>query len=180
MKKFTILIALLVFGQLVNAQKYMTQNGVISFFSTTPVEDIEAVNNQVSAVLNVENGEIASVLLMKAFNFEKALMQEHFNEKFVESDKYPKSIFKGKISDFDASTLTEEPTAAKILGNLTIHGVTKEVEVYGMLSKSNSGINLSVEFTVEVADYEINIPGSVKDKIAKDLKVNADFNMNQI
>lgn len=180
MKTLKIFLILCVIGQVAQAQKYITQNGVISFFSSTPVEDIEAINNQVSAVLNSENGDIAAVLLMKAFNFEKALMQEHFNEKFVESDKYPKSTFKGQILEFSTLELNENQTQVKLVGDLTIHGVTKRIEADGTLSQKGLALVLQVEFQVEVADYDIKIPGTVKEKIAKYLKVNARFEMNKM
>lgn len=180
MRTIKILIILFVVGHFAQAQKYMTQNGVITFFSSTPIEDIEAINNQVSAVLNTENGDIASVLLMKAFNFEKALMQEHFNEKFVESDKFPKSVFKGRILDFETLELSETPVDVKIVGDLTIHGVAKAIEAKGTLSKNDSVMELQLEFYVEVDDYDINIPGSVKDKIAKSLRVNVHLKMDKI
>lgn len=180
MKKFNFLIILFVFGNLLSAQKYMTQNGVISFFSSTPLENIEAINNQVSGVMNAENGEIAAVLLMKAFNFEKALMQEHFNEKYVESDKFPKSVFKGKIIDFEGLELNDEPITVKISGELTIHGVTKPIEVEGKLSKNVSVLNLSTKFKVLVADYNIKIPGPVKDNIAKSIAVNVKLELNKM
>lgn len=180
MKKFGILLILFVFVQSLQAQKYMTQNGVISFFSSTPIEDIEAINNQVSAVLNTENGEIASALLMKAFNFEKALMQEHFNEKFVESEKFPKSTFKGQIVDFEKLNVNEKPENVIIKGKLTIHGVTRDVEVEGTLSKANSVMDLKFKFDVLVADYDIQIPGSVRENIAKTIKINSHFTMNEM
>lgn len=180
MKKLNILLIFFVLANLVQAQKCMTQNGVISFFSSTPVEDIEAINNQVSAVLNTENGEMAAVLLMKAFNFEKALMQEHFNEKFVESDKFPKSIFKGQIIDFETLELNDSPKDVSIIGDLTIHGVTQKIETSGIISKSDSVVGLMVEFKVKPEDFDINIPGTVKDKIAKYLKVNVQLNMNEL
>lgn len=179
MKKLNILIVLFVCCNVLNAQKYMTQNGVISFFSSTPVEDIEAINNQVSAVVNAENGEIAAVLLMKAFNFEKALMQEHFNEKFVESDKFPKSMFKGQILNFNALDLKKEREVS-IKGDLTIHGVTKQVEVVGVVSKNDSTIELKIEFDVKPEDYKINIPGPVREKIAKSLEVNVNLIMSEM
>jgi polyisoprenoid-binding protein YceI len=158
----------------------MTQNGVISFFSSTPVEDIEAINNQVSAVVNTENGELAAVLLMKAFNFEKALMQEHFNEKYVESDKFPKSVFKGKIVDFDGLEVGNDPVTVMINGELTIHGVTNAVEVEGTISKNESVLNLSTTFNVLVADYDIKIPGAVKENIAKSIAVNVKLELNKM
>lgn len=181
MKKLRILIVTLVIAQSLQAQKYMTQNGVISFFSSTPVEDIEAVNNQVSAVLNAENGQIASVLLMKAFNFEKALMQEHFNEKYVESEKYPKSTFKGNITNINELDLSEgNANNVMIKGSLSIHGVNNEIEVSGVLMNVDGIMDLKFKFNVAVADYNIEIPGPVKEKIAKSITIDAHFKMNKM
>ncbi|NNK82707.1 MAG: YceI family protein [Flavobacteriaceae bacterium] len=180
MKKLNILIIFFVLANPVQAQKYMTQNGVISFFSSTPVEDIEAINNQVSAVLDTDSGEMAAVLLMKAFNFEKALMQEHFNEKFVESEKYPKSVFKGQITDFDSLELNDSKNDVTITGELTIHGVTQKIDTTGSITKSDSLIGLEVDFNVNPEDFDINIPGPVKEKIAKRIKVSVNLNMNKM
>lgn len=171
---------ILVFGLQLNAQKYMTQNGVISFFSSTPIEDIEAVNNQVSAVVNSETGEIAAVLLLKAFNFEKALMQEHFNEKYVESDKFPKSVFKGRILEFDKLNLNEEKGQVILKGELTIHGITNSIVVDGLLSQDGTSINLLLEFNVNVADYNIKIPKTVRDNIADNIKVTVKFKLDKV
>lgn len=181
MKKIGILLFVLVVSQNIQAQKYMTQNGVITFFSSTPVEDIEAINNQVSAVLNTENGEIASVLLLKAFSFEKALMQEHFNEKYVESEKYPKSMFKGQIVNFENLKLKENNAENVIIkGSLTIHGVTNDIEVGGVLERKGELMDLKFKFQVEVADYDIEIPGPVKEKIAKSIDIDSHFKMNKV
>jgi len=181
MKKLGILAIMLVFAQTIHAQKYMTQNGVISFFSSTPVEDIEAVNNQVSAVLNADNGQIASVLLMKAFNFEKALMQEHFNEKYVESEKYPKSTFKGNVVNFEELDLSEgKANKIVISGSLSIHGVSNDVKVNGVLTNIDGVMDLKFKFNVAVADYNIEIPGPVKEKIAKSIAIDAHFKMNKM
>lgn len=180
MKRIIIFCALISFGLQLQAQKYMTQNGVISFFSSTPIEDIEATNNQVSSVINAENGEIAAILLMKAFNFKKALMQEHFNEKYVESDKFPKSIFKGKIANMGELQFNNDKEKAIIQGDLTIHGVTNPIEVVGTISQKGSDIELIVEFDVKVEDYNIKIPGTVRDNIAETIKVNLKFNMNKV
>ena len=180
MKRIVILIVMLVFCIQLQAQKYMTQNGVISFFSRTPVEDIEAINNQVSSVINGENGEIAAVLLMKAFSFEKALMQEHFNEKYVESDKFPKAVFKGQIIDFDALQLNDVPQKITIQGELTIHGVTNNITVDGTMSQKEAGMDLFSEFEVAVADYDIKIPKTVRDNIAETVKVTIKFGLNKL
>lgn len=177
MKKSVLFISLVVLSFAGMAQKYMTQSGTIKFFSETPVENIEAVNNQVSTVLNAENGELVFSLLIKAFVFEKALMQEHFNEKYMESDQFPKSTFKGKLLDFSLDQLSSEFTDFKVKGELTIHGVTKEIEINAQLKLEGDQIVAKSNFTVEVADYEIKIPSAVRENIAKtiEITVNADY-----
>lgn len=177
MKKSVLFISLVVLSFAGMAQKYMTQSGTIKFFSETPVENIEAVNNQVSTVLNAENGELVFSLLIKAFVFEKALMQEHFNEKYMESDQFPKSTFKGKLLDFSLDQLSSEFTDFKVKGELTIHGVTKEIEIVAQLKLDGDQIVAKSNFTVEVADYEIKIPSAVRENIAKTIEiiVNADY-----
>ncbi len=174
MKKAVLFIGLIGFSFATMAQKYMTQSGTIKFFSETPVENIEAVNNQVSTVLNAENGELAFSLLIKAFVFEKALMQEHFNEKYMESDQFPKSTFKGEIKDFSLEKITEEFTDFKVLGVLTIHGVSKEIEVVAQLKMAGDQIIAKSTFQVEVADYEIKIPSTVRENIAKTIEITID------
>ena len=180
MKRIIIFCLILVVGLRLNAQKHMTQNGVISFFSSTPVENIEAINNQVSAVINSENGEIAAVLLLKAFNFEKALMQDHFNEKYVESDKYPKSVFKGRIIDFDKLKLDYVKEQVNLKGELTIHGITNTIVAVGSISKDDESLNLNVEFSVKTADYDIKIPKTVRDNIAEEIMVTVQFNLDKV
>ncbi|MDX1350757.1 MAG: YceI family protein [Putridiphycobacter sp.] len=159
-------------------QKYLTQTGQINFYSFAEKEDITAVNNQVSSVLNTENGELAFSLLMKAFSFEKALMQEHFNEKYVESDKYPKATFKGSIIDFDAAKITDKATTVKVQGKLTIHGVTKDITTTGTLQKTSSGnIIAKASFIINLDDYNIAIPSAVKNKVSNkiEIKVNLEY-----
>ena len=171
MKRLSIIIILVGLSFTASSQKYLTQSGVIKFYSETAMENIEADNNQVSSVINMENGEVAFSLLMKAFNFEKALMQEHFNEKYVESDKYPKAKFKGKIKNFDKLTLTDEGSTVTIVGNLTIHGVTKEITITAKLNKSGEAIAGLSEFTINLDDYNIKIPKAVDDKISKAIRI---------
>lgn len=174
MKKSALFLGLLGLSLAGMAQKYMTQSATIKFFSETSVENIEAVNNQVSTVLNAENGELAFSLLIKAFVFEKALMQEHFNEKYMESDEFPKSTFKGKIKDFSLDQLSEKFADFNVVGELTIHGVTKEIEGIAELKMSGDQIHAKSTFQVEVADYEIKIPSSVRDNIAKTIEITID------
>ena len=108
------------------AQKYFTRTAEVSFFSEAPTENIEAQNRQVTCILNTENGELAFSVQLMGFHFEKALMEEHFNENYVESHKYPKSTFKGRVVDFEKIDLKspgKHPVAVE--GEMSIHGQTK-------------------------------------------------------
>lgn len=178
MRKLVVAILALGIGTGSFAQKYLTQTGVIRFFSETPMENIEALNNQVSGVINTETGDMAFTLLMKAFSFEKALMQEHFNEKYVESDKFPKASFKGQIVNFSSLQLGVKPVEVTIKGKLTIHGVTQDIEVKGSLAKpsDNKMVGTST-FSVKLADYDIEVPSAVVDNISEtiEIKVKMDY-----
>jgi polyisoprenoid-binding protein YceI len=172
MKKTITLIALAALSiSQVSAQKFFTRSASITFFSTTPVEDIEAKNNQASAIVNMDNGDMAFTALMKSFQFKKALMQEHFNEKYVESDKFPKATFKGKITSPGMDKLAKNGEhKATVDGDLTIHGVTKKYTAEGTITKSDETLTLNSIFDITLADFNIKIPGPVKKKIAEKVK----------
>ncbi len=151
---------------------YFTRNGAITFFSTTPVEDIKAENFSVNAVLDAKSGGLEFSLLMKSFNFKKALMQEHFNENYMESDKFPKCTFKGKIADINSVNFTKDGTyPVKVAGDMTMHGVTKPVSTDGTLTVKAGKVMASSIFLVKPEDYNIAIPSVVRDKIASELEV---------
>jgi len=169
--KLILTTACLLLSQLSIGQRYITQNGNIQFFSETPVENIEAVNNQVSSVIDLANGNMAFSLLMKAFTFEKALMQEHFNEKYVESEKFPKSTFKGQILNFDKESLGEGLQQVKVSGELTIHGETQEIEAPGTMELKGEKLLVNSTFTIPLADYKVKIPAAVDDKIAETIEI---------
>lgn len=165
----------------IDAQRFMTRDGTIRFFSETPIEDIEAINNQVSTAIDLDKGEIVFSLLMKAFTFEKALMQEHFNEKYVESDKFPKATFKGTIENAVDLVLKEAPQEVKIKGSLTIHGVTRDIAIVATLSQSGPRqLAGSAVFDVALADYNIKVPAAVRDNIAKTIQVTVTAKYDQV
>jgi hypothetical protein len=168
---------LLIFAlQLVSAQKFISKNGHIWFYSNTPLETIEAHNQQVVSILDISNGDIAFNLLVKAFTFKRALMQEHFNENYIESDKYPKSSFKGKITNLDNINFRKDGTYnAEISGELTIHGVTKSIKVTGTFEVKGEKITGKSKFEVLPKDYGILIPSVVQNKFAKQMDVNVDI-----
>lgn len=169
MKKIALFLTICLLSTFsMQAQKYMTRNGHVWFFSHTPVEDIEAHNYQVTSVLDAAKGEMVFQALMKGFQFEKALMQEHFNEKYVNSDKFPKTTFKGKITNLDQVDFGKDGTyEVTVKGELTIHGVTKPVETTGTITIDNAIISAAASFPITVADHDIRIPALVEENISK-------------
>lgn len=164
-------VVIILFPLLGDAQdRFITRQGFISFYSHTPVEDIEAVNNQVLSIVDLNSGAVAVSLLMKSFQFEKALMQEHFNENYVESDKYPKANFQGKIKNLP-EILSGDNGVAMISGDLTIHGITRPITMEGKLEVTDESVRFEGSFMVTVADYDIKIPSIVARNIAKEVKV---------
>ena len=164
------------FSGMINAQgKFFTRDGHIDFFSSTSVEDIKANNNKVTCVLDAETGDVEFAVLMKAFEFKKALMEEHFYENYVESEKYPKSKFKGKILNINEIDFTKDGSfPADVRGDLTIHGETHEVEVKGTIEIKGEDIRVLSEFHVSPEQFNIEIPGVVREKIAKELLITVD------
>jgi polyisoprenoid-binding protein YceI len=133
---------------------------------------VEAVNRSVTCVVDLKTGALQFALLMKGFEFERALMEEHFNENYVESNKFPKSEFKGKIKDVDEIDFTKDGTyKLKVKGDITIHGETKEVETEGKLVVQGGKINADADFNLKLSDFKISIPGLVADKVAKTVKI---------
>ncbi len=170
-----ILALLLLVGSLtttLQAQKvYSTRTGKISFYSKAPLEDIEATNNEVESKLSSSTGQVIFMLLMKGFKFENQLMEEHFNEDYLESSKYPKSDFKGYITNVSAINFAKDGTyAAKVKGTLTLHGVSKEVEANGSIEVKGGKPVAKTKFPIKLKDYKIG--GSmVGKKIAETIMV---------
>lgn len=154
--------------------KVLTKNGKISFYSKAPVENIEAENNQVLSVIDMSNGKMAISILMKSFMFEKALMQEHFNENYVESDKYPKATFQGEISDFNS--FSETTSKIDVKGTIKIHGISKPITVTADVKRLGEQFMLTGSFMLKLADFKIEIPSVVSKNIAKNVKVSFELN----
>lgn len=179
MKKLFLLVSLLtafVSTQAIFAQgKYIARNAHVSFFSATNMENIEAHNRKTASILDSKTGDLTFKMNIKAFEFKKALMQEHFNENYMESDKYPNSNFAGKISNIDDVNFAKNGTYnVTVAGNLTIHGVTKAVSVPGTIVVKDGKVSSKAEFTVLLADYDISIPAAVKNQISKSIKITVD------
>jgi hypothetical protein len=179
-KNLSILIVSILAFQFAQAQsKYFTKSGRISFISNAPLEDIEGKNKSVIAVLDPKTGELQFSVTIRGFEFQKSLMQEHFNENYMESDKFPRADFKGTITNNSAIDYTKPGTyTANVKGKLTIHGVTRDVNTTGIIKIGSNGLDASSSFTVAVADYKISIPSVVRDKIAKTVKIVVDTHLD--
>jgi hypothetical protein len=157
---------------------YMTRSGQVSFFSKTPMENIEAVNNEVSSMLNAETGEVVFAILIKSFHFEKALMEEHFNENYMESGKIPKSTFQGKITNLTAINFKSDGHyPATVEGDLTIHGVRQHIKSSGTVTVGKGKIVVNSAFSVRLSDFKIERPSLVAEKIAEiiDVKISCQY-----
>ncbi|MFZ1806440.1 MAG: YceI family protein [Cyclobacteriaceae bacterium] len=156
-----------------HAQKYKSEQSSITFFSEAAIENIAATNSSATSLFNAETGEIAFLVQMDGFEFEKSLMQQHFNEKYMETHKFPTASFKGKIIGFEKA-LNGKPRV-KATGQFTIHGQSKAMEVEGFLTIDNREIIMSSSFMIELADYKIKIPKLLWQNIAERVEVKIKF-----
>ena len=178
MHRFLPLTILLLFAVLTAQaqERYLSKNGHIWFYSETPLETIEAHNNEVASILTPATGELVFQLLIKSFRFERALMEEHFNENYMESTKYPKSDFKGKIVNLkDVDFSKDGVYKATVAGKLTIHNRTNDGRQSGTITVKGDAVTVKADFDVAPQDYGIEIPSAVRDKIAKTVTVHVDM-----
>jgi len=160
------------------AQKVQTKNGTAKLEASVPsFEEVKAVTNTASCVLNVDNGEIASLILIKSFRFKIALMEEHFNENYMESHLFPKAIFRGKVDAWDKTKLTAKPTKFLLKGKMEMHGKSKETDIEVMISVNNRKYTLTSDFELNTDDFGIVIPKIVSNKVSKKVLVNLDFKL---
>lgn len=173
MRKTLFALAVLLAASLPTyAQKYFTRDANIRFNSDTKMEKIAGVNKSGTCVLDAATGKTEWKVLIKGFIFEKALMQEHFNENYLESDKYPSATFTGNLTNVADVKFSQNGTyKVTVKGKMTIHGVTKEVEVPGTIKVNGDILEVSSAFKVACSDYNIAIPALVKDNIAKEIDV---------
>jgi polyisoprenoid-binding protein YceI len=181
MKKLLIGTSLLLLVIAASAQKYMTKDGYIGFYSHTAMEDIKADNNQVAGALDAATGEMVFQVLIKSFHFERALMQEHFNENYMDSEKFPKAVFKGKITDPAKPDLSKKGSInVTVSGDLTIKDVTKQVSVKGTIEVLEDGIKIDSKFDIVPEDYNITIPSVVREKINKTMAVTVNMKLTPV
>ena len=172
LKKNLIVVAALVLTTSVSfaQDKFYTKTGKISFLSKAPIEEIEAKNKTVTAVLDSKTGALQFAVQMKGFEFEKQLMQQHFNENYVESDKYPKATFSGSFSG-DVPLDKEGVYKVTVKGNLTLHNVTRPLETPATIEVKGGRLLGKAEFKLKPEDFNITMPSLVRDKIAQEMRV---------
>lgn len=176
MKKIilTLLTISLTFAS--RAQLYTSTQSAIGFFSKTPVEDIKAESKEIKALINVQTKDVAFLVANTSFQFENKLMQEHFNEKYMESEKYPMSTFKGKIIE-DIDLTKDGIYNVNVAGKLNIHGVEKDRNISGIITIKNGIKQIASSFKVQLAAHEIKVPKLVVAKIAEEIDVKVDANL---
>ena len=178
MKRLSLILFFLTIAFGMNAQRYFTRQGKISFYSETPIENIEAHTNKVLCIIDLNKGQVAVDLLIKSFEFKKKLMQEHFNENYMESDKFPKATFKGTFSSpKELQELKEGRYTLPVKGEISIHGVKQPLDKEIELIVEKDQIKAAFELKVKVADHKIKIPNLVIDNIAEVIEVKVDLNL---
>lgn len=168
-------IACIALMQVAHSQQYFTTTGFAGFYSKTALEDIKAENNQVLAIIDVANKKLAFSMLLNAFVFPKELMQEHFNENYVESDKFPKATFTGTWSD-NADLTKGGQVTVHVAGTLTLHGVSKPFTTTATLNLAGGILTGKASFQLIPGDFNINIPSLVRGKIADKIDVSVTAN----
>lgn len=182
MKKLILtVLCMLAVSFAAKAQKFITKTGHIKFYSDSPLEKIEAHNRQVNAALDAATGDFVFKVLMKSFEFEKALMQEHFNENYVESDKYPNALFTGKVTNIsDVNVSSDGVYEVMVEGKLTLHGVTQPVKEKGSFEVKGGKLLGKSKFNIALSDYNIKIPGAVTNNISKAIEITVEVNLEKL
>lgn len=178
MKRFMLLSAILVLTGVrsFSQDKKITKTGKIVFEASVPsFEEVKAQNESVTCVVNIKTGEIASLALMRGFRFKVALMEEHFNENYMESDKYPKATFKGKIQGFNWALVGSSPKEFKMKGILEVHGKSKEITTSVFLRKVDNNLEIVSDFNVSIKDFNIEIPKVISMKVAETVNIKTLF-----
>ena len=179
MKQFFGLIIFIVACSSASSQsRFGAETARLTFFSDGTIEDIQASNTKVISIFDGNKGDIAFLIRVKDFQFDKKMMQIHFNEKFLESEKYPKSTFLGSVVGFDLNKAGVQQVIA--VGKLFIHGVTREVKIPGTLEKKGSNVYLKSKFLLKLSDYNISIPQIVWQNIAEDVEVKLDLSFTPL
>jgi hypothetical protein len=183
--KYSIIFFCLVFGcqnWLAKAQnKFFTRTGVVVFYSKAPIEDIKAINNQVGCIYETESNRIVANVLIRAFEFDKTLMQQHFNENYMESDKFPKATFKGKLLNIQNIDFKSNWTKSiEFEGDMTIHGVTKKINSIASISCENGNLSVITDFNIFIKDFDIKIPSTLINNIAEKINIKVNLKLSEL
>lgn len=172
----TLTIALFFINSSFAQDKYFTKNGTITFDATTSTspEKVSAINKSVACVLDSKTGNIQFSVLMQGFEFEQALMREHFHENYLESEKFPKAIFKGQISNSSVNYSKNGTYEVQVKGQMQMHGITKPLETKGKVIVNNGKISVNANFSIILADYQVLVPRLVGDKVGKSANIKVD------
>ncbi|WPR75157.1 YceI family protein [Algoriphagus sp. NG3] len=172
MKKIVLLTCILALAMQAYSQSLRSESGYVRFFSSAMLEDITAKNTKATGVFNPVSGEVAFLIPISEFEFRKSLMKEHFNENYLESDKFPEAYFRGKISGYTPGNPQSNAVAE---GDLTIHGVTKPVKIQGTIAEKGGRIEMQAVFKVLLKDYNVDIPRLMFQNIAEEVEVTIKF-----
>jgi len=178
MRRICLIAAGIIVAFSANAQKFTSDKSYVKFFSDAAIEDITAENTKSSSIFNETTGDVVFSIPIKEFEFAKSLMKEHFNEKYMETEQFPKSTFQGKISGYQPALSGEQKATA--IGKLTIHGVTLDVQLPGTIINANGTLTMKAKFMVKLADYKIKIPQLLWKNIAEEVEVTVEFNYKSL
>lgn len=178
MKNLLLILTSLLFSNLLLAQKYSSKTGKVTIEASVPMfEDVFAQDDSNVVVLNADNGEMASVSVVKNFRFKVKLMEEHFNESYAETAQYPKATFKGKVVGFDKTKLSANPQKVTVQGILNFHGVDRNVSSAATISAKDGKIYLKGNFVAKSADFKVTIPKMVMKKVAENVNVEYNYTL---
>lgn len=166
------ILVILLFPATLNAQKIVSRTSKVTFFSDAVIEDITATTTKANGIIDLSKAEFAFSIPIQSFEFDKSLMKEHFNEKYMESDKFPKATFVGNMIGFDPEAPSQEVKAS---GKMSIHGVSREVTIPAVMKKDGSTYAVSGKFIVTLKHYDIEIPQLLFQNIAESVEVTVDF-----
>ena len=170
MKKIAQIVLILFVSHIAAQEKIVSYTGTTNFEASIPFfEEVRAINEKTTCILITKTGEIACWMYIKDFKFKRDLMRDHFNRNYMESNRFPKAIFKGKIEKFDLKNLSSELNQYEITGKITIRGRTKRITIKGTLKKVDAGIELYSAFPLNTDDFRIEIPFIVRSKISKNV-----------
>jgi polyisoprenoid-binding protein YceI len=153
---------------------YFTKSAAVNFDATAKNSPEEIKASQTSGTfVMTSTGAVEAAVLIKSFLFKQALMQEHFNENYMESSKFPKATFKGKVKDGSTFNLGADGVyQVEVVGKMTMHGVTKDITAPAKITVAQGKVSVEADFSLVLADYGISVPGLVADKVAKIAKIN--------